>query len=95
MLSGLVAHPLVWICCLVLLSLVDVINLTPHFTSNLPLIPSPSLLLALPLAVLSLALVGRITAAVGEIAGGMLVHLQGVFMRRMRQQDDIVSSRNG
>lgn len=103
MLSGLVAHPLVWICCLLLLSLVDAISLAPHLTSNfpsnfpsgLPLEPSSDLLLALPLSVLSLILVGWITASVGGIAGGLLVHLQGAPTWRLRQQDGIVSPPHG
>jgi hypothetical protein len=103
MLSGLIAHPLVWICCLLLLSLMDAIRLAPHLASNfpsnlpsnLPLEPTSNLLLALPLSVLSLILVGWITASVGGIAGGLLVHLQGALMRRMRQQDGLVFPPHG
>lgn len=94
-LSGLVTHPLVWIGCLLLLSLLNVVNLLPELTSTSPLglpVDLP-LVLVLPLSVLSLILVGWITAAVGGIAGGLLVHLQLALMRRMRkrQQDGIVS----
>jgi hypothetical protein len=53
------------------------------------------LLLVLPLPALSLIYVGWITAAVGGIAGGLLVHLQVLLMRRMRQQDGTVSPSNG
>jgi hypothetical protein len=53
------------------------------------------LLLVLPFSVLSLIYVGWITATVGGIAGGLLVHLQVVLMRRMRQQDGSVSPSNG
>jgi hypothetical protein len=102
MLSGVVAHPLVWICCWLLLSLLGVINLTLHLIANLPLVlpfDFPLVLLDLPLvlpfSVLSLILAGWITAAVGGIAGGLLVHLQAVLVRRMRQQDGIVSLPNG
>ena len=102
MLSGIVAHPLVWICCWLLLSLLGVINLTLHLIANLPLVlpfDFPLVLLDLPLvlpfSVLSLILAGWITAAVGGIAGGLLVHLQAVLVRRMRQQDGIVPLPNG
>jgi hypothetical protein len=53
------------------------------------------LLLVLPFSLLSLIYVGWITAAVGGIAGGLLLHLQGVLMRRMRPQDGPVSLPNG
>jgi hypothetical protein len=71
MLSGIVAHPLVWIGLLPALGF--------------------GLLLVLPVSVLSLIYVGWITAAVGGIAGGLLVHLQGVLMRRLRLQNGTVS----
>jgi hypothetical protein len=105
MLSGLAAHPLVWIGSLLLVSLVDVFALTnltpPHMSSlpNPPVVPPSALpfnlLLVVPLSLLSLTVVGWITAAVGGIAGGLLIHLQVVLMRRMRQQDGIVSPPHG
>jgi hypothetical protein len=98
MLSGLVAHPLVWIGLLLILALVEVINLTPDFMSSLLLLlPGlmSSLVLLLPFSLLSLILVGWITAAVGGIAGGLLVHLQAVLMRRMRQHDGGVTLPHG
>lgn len=92
--GGIVAHPLVWICCSLVLSVVDVINLTPHlmsnFSSNLPVILPVDLLLVVPLSVLRIVLVGWITVAIGGIAGGLLVHLQAALMRRVRLQDGIV-----
>src|SRR5260221_2790176 len=93
MLSGIVAHPLVWICCLLILP--DVVNLTPHLVSNPPLVLPPNLVLVLPFSVLSLILVGWITTRVCGITWCLLVHLQVVLMRRIRQQDGIVSPPNG
>lgn len=52
-------------------------------------------ILVLPVTVLSLIYVGWITAAVGGIAGGVLVHLQAVLTRRMCQQDGQVPQPNG
>lgn len=54
-----------------------------------------SFLLVLPVSILSLVYVGWITAAVGGIAGGVLMHLQGVLTRRQRQQDGPVPQPNG
>jgi hypothetical protein len=75
MLSGMVAHPLVWICLLPPLGF--------------------GLLLIIPASVLSLIYVGWITAAVGGIAGGVLVHLHGALLRRMRQHDGTMSLPTG
>jgi hypothetical protein len=101
MISGIVAHPLVWIGSVFELTLVELSNLTSAPTSNLPsglpevFVPPVSLFLVVPMSVLSLIVVGWITVAVGGIAGGLLVHLQGVLMRRMRQRDGSVAPPNG
>jgi hypothetical protein len=94
MISGIVAHPLVWIGSVFELTLVELSNLTSAPASNLPsnapssvsevFVPPVSLFLVLPLSLLSLTVVGWITVAFGGIAGAVLVHLQVVLMRRMR-----------
>lgn len=101
MISGIVAHPLVWIGADFEWTLVELNNLTSaptsHLPSNLPsslpevFVPPVSLFLVLPLSLLSLTVVGWITVAVGGIAGGLLVHLQGALMQRMRTQEGSVS----
>lgn len=97
MISGIVAHPLVWIGAVFELTLVELSNLTSAPPPNLPpsppqvFVPPISLFLVLPLSLISLIVVGWITVAVGGIAGGLLVHGQGVLMRRLRPQVGNVS----
>ena len=101
MISGIVAHPLVWIGSVFELTLVELSNLASAPTSNLPssppevFVPPVSLFLVLPLSVLSLIVVGWITVAIGGISGGVLIHLQVVLMRRMRPQDGSMSPPTG
>ncbi len=97
MISGIVAHPLVWIGADFEWTLVELSNLMSAPSSNLPsnlpsslpavFIPPVSLFVVLPLSLISLIVVGWITVAIGGIAGGVLIHLQVVLMRHMRQQD--------
>jgi hypothetical protein len=101
MISGIVAHPLVWIGADFEWTLVELSNLTSASTSNLPssppevFVPPISLFLVLPLSLISLTVVGWITVAVGGIAGGVLIYLQVELMRRLRQQDGMVSPSHG
>lgn len=101
MLSGIVAHPLVWIGSVFELTVVELSNLTSAPPSSPPssppevFVPPISLFLVLPLSLLSLTVVGWITVAIGGIAGGLLVHLQVVLMRRLRPQNGLVSPPTG
>jgi hypothetical protein len=80
-LSGLVAHPVAWICFMVLSSLLGL-----DFTPSQSLPDFLSLLQGvIPFSLFGLVYVGWITVAVGGIAGGLLI----VFMRRVSQQDNI------
>lgn len=84
MLSGLVAHPFVWICCMLLSSLLGM----DFLVVDDPLL---KLLLIVPFSLMSLASAGWITAIVGGIAGGLLV----LLTRRLRRRDESVSVSNG
>lgn len=74
-LSGLVAHPLLWLCILPSLGF--------------------GLILVLPVSALSLIFVGWITAAVGAIAGGLLIRLQRALMGHTGPQNGMVSLSHG
>lgn len=74
-LSGVVAHPLMWLCILLPLGL--------------------GLIVVIPASILSLVFFGWITAAVGAVAGGLLVYFQRELMRRPGPQDAPVSLAQG
>jgi len=85
-LSGIIAHPLAWLCFMLLSSLLGV-----DFFPRQPLPDLPSLLQAIiPFSLFSLVYVGWIAVAVGGIAGGLIIAL----MRRVNQQDDSDESFN-
>lgn len=91
LLSGIVTHPLVLICCTTLSSLLGR-DFIIHLIVSDPLL---EIVLAVDFSVFSLFYVGWITATVGGITGGLLIYLQIVLVRRTNQQSNHASLTNG
>ena len=84
--SSLVAHPLVWICCIFLSYFLNVDFIIHARQLNLLLM----LVYISPFPLMSLCFVGWITAIVGGIAGGLFAYLQIVLTRHVPQWDDSI-----